>query len=54
MLMNDKTMFDRYYCINSKKHCENDNQRTNGPVNSHLISWPSKAHTKPGKYMVKK
>ena len=21
----------------------NDNQRTNGPVNAHLISWPSKA-----------
>ena len=20
------------------------NQRTNGPVNAHLISWPSKAH----------
>ena len=32
------------------------NQRTNGPVNAHLISRPSKAqkHTKPGKYMVKK
>ena len=32
------------------------NQRTNGPVNAHLIYWPSKAqkHTKPGKYMVKK
>ena len=25
MIMNDKIMFDRYYCINStKKHCEND------------------------------
>ena len=24
MLMNDKIMFDRYYCINSTKHCEND------------------------------
>ena len=23
MLMNDKIMFDRYYCINSTKHCEN-------------------------------
>ena len=23
MLMNDKIMFDRYYCINSAKHCEN-------------------------------
>ena len=21
-----------------------NNQRTNGPVNAHLISWPSKAH----------
>ena len=30
-------------------------QRTNGPVNAHLISWPSKAqNNKPGKYMVKK
>ena len=27
------------------------NQRTNGPVNAHLISWPGKStkHTKPGK-----
>ena len=24
----------------------NDNQRTNGPVNAHLISWPSKAQNK--------
>ena len=24
MLMNDKFMFDRYYCINSTKHCENE------------------------------
>ena len=24
MLMNDKNMFDRYYCINSTKHCENE------------------------------
>ena len=23
MLMNDKIMFDRYYCINKAKHCEN-------------------------------
>ena len=23
MLMNDKIMFDRYYFINSTKHCEN-------------------------------
>ena len=27
------------------------NQRTNGPENAHLISWPSKTkHTKPGKW----
>ena len=24
MLMNDKIVFDRYYCINSTKHCENE------------------------------
>ena len=24
MLMNNKIMFDRYYCINSAKHCENE------------------------------
>ena len=24
MLMNAKIMFDRYYCINSAKHCENE------------------------------
>ena len=24
MLMNDKIMFDRYYCLNSTKHCENE------------------------------
>ena len=24
MLMNNKIMFDRYYCINSTKHCENE------------------------------
>ena len=24
MLMNDKIMFDRYYCINSTKHCEKE------------------------------
>ena len=24
MLMNDKIMFDRYYCINSTKHCKNE------------------------------
>ena len=32
-------------------------QRTNGPVNAHLISWPTlvkNKHIKPEKYMVKK
>ena len=24
MLVNDKIMFDHYYCINSAKHCENE------------------------------
>ena len=24
MLMNDKIMFDRYYCIKSANHCENE------------------------------
>ena len=24
MSMNDKIIFDRYYCINSTKHCENE------------------------------
>ena len=24
MLLNDKIIFDRYYCINSAKHCENE------------------------------
>ena len=27
-----------------ESHC-NVNQRTNGPVNAHLISWPSKAQS---------
>ena len=33
-----------------------NNQRTNGPVNAHLISWPSKAQNIQNleKYMVKK
>ena len=34
---------------------KNKNQRTNGPVNAHLISWPSKAQNIQNleKYMVK-
>ena len=35
---------------------QNRNERTNGPVNAHLLSWPSKAQNIPKtvKYMVKK
>ena len=29
----------------------NNNQRTNGPVNAHLMSWPSKAQTIQNNYM---
>ena len=29
MLMNDKIMFDRYYCINPAKHCENKENKEN-------------------------
>ena len=38
------------------KHDVLKNQRTNGPVNAHLISWPSKAQNIQNleKYMVKK
>ena len=35
MLMNDKIMFDRYYCINSTKHCEKHCE--NEENNAHLI-----------------
>ena len=31
MLMNDKIMFDRYYCINSTKHCENEENIIGAP-----------------------
>ena len=27
MLINDKIMFDRYYCINSAKHCQNGKKK---------------------------
>ena len=47
-------------CLNSKtasymtgKVAKPKNQRTNGPVNAHLISWPSKAQNLE-KYTVKK
>ena len=35
----------KYVCSLEVKHNyeSNTNQRTNGPVNAHLISWPSKA-----------
>ena len=31
-----------YFNINPRPHAS-ENQRTNGPVNTHLISWPTKA-----------
>ena len=30
-------------CTKNGSYCEKENQRTNGPINAHLISWPSKA-----------
>ena len=30
-------------CVRDKVQRDITNQRTNGPVNAHLISWPSKA-----------
>ena len=30
-------------CTKNGSYCENENQRTSGPVNAHLISWPIKA-----------
>ena len=44
---------DLHLCYKNM-HKNTKNQRTNGPVNTHLINWPCKAQTKPGKYMVKK
>ena len=34
----------RYYYKNDNTSNMSHNQRTNGPVNAHLISWPSKAN----------
>ena len=36
------TMHWRWRC-RDRKSMKTCNQRTNGPVNAHLISWPSKA-----------
>ena len=36
----------RYYYKNDNTSNMSHNQRTNGPVNAHLISWPSKAKNK--------
>ena len=42
-----KGVWDHYYrCLGMLNPKTNDaqlNQRTNGPVNAHLISWPNKA-----------
>ena len=47
--------FESY--LSNRTQCVSlNNQRTNGPVNAHLISWPSKAQNIQNleKYMVKK
>ena len=38
MLMNDKIMFDRYYCINSANHCENEKTLAHYILKSHAIT----------------
>ena len=39
-----KALLAYRHCLTKWSNCyENDNQRTNGPVNTHLISWSSKA-----------
>ena len=42
MLMNDKIMFDRYYCINSAKHCENEENM--GTIFYNLITFSYASH----------
>ena len=37
MSMNDKIMFDRYYCMNSTKHCENEEILTHYILQPHHI-----------------
>ena len=40
MLMNDKIMFDRYYCINSANHCENEeNMKRTATIFYNLITF---------------
>ena len=39
MLMNDKIMFDRYYCINSAKHCENEKKKKWRTIFHNLITF---------------
>ena len=38
MLMNDKIMFNPYYCINSAKHCENE-ENIGAPYFKNLITF---------------
>ena len=47
---------DQGSLLELRRSIEKVNQRTNGPVNAHLISWPSKAHNIQNLeiYMVKK
>ena len=52
-----KAKIRRWQIRGAEGGSNNHNQRTNGPVNAHLISWPTLVkhkHIKPEKYMVKK
>ena len=43
VVSNNKNIFKQSYQGGTMLIAHNNNQRTNGPVNAHLISWPSKA-----------
>ena len=38
-----KSTLNSTFCSNTNDSMKEKYQRTNGPVNAHLISWPSKA-----------
>ena len=60
MFMTRPQGYETFLMLNSAEHVINPAhkcyQRTNGPVNAHLISWPRKAQNIQNleKYMVKK
>ena len=43
MQLNRIEEVDSCFSLVTQKEITSLNQRTNGPVNAHLISWPSKA-----------